>query len=388
MIDLVWCDGCSRLWTRSSLKTETGILCCPACGRELPTHRMTIFECPRCYRKILYMPEYQGKIICECEQTEEEPSAASDVISLSKESVLSDEAERISDPDEPAAENIHWQSSDDEEIAYAPPRGKNIRYKDTLTLEDHQAACFSCGGKLLWARGPAFLPVGYDSRDPDEILLAYQCGEETGLPPMINTSIIIFDLRKRSGLSGALLSPVSLAGKIGFLPAFRFDLVVQAPERLRSVSFENEVPRLSELKEHVIRQMTLDLAKRVECYISDADTGTGAEETVREHLEMCLSTTVQEDRPGSDWGLRADEVQLTGCTFFHHFCPVCHLPVPNEAAECDNGHPVRWCPACGEVQDQGICINGHQFRFCRLCGREVLTAGGKCPRHGSLGMTI
>ena len=391
MIDLVWCDGCNQLWTRLDLKADGDSLQCPECGRELPTYRMIIHECPRCHQKILYLPGCESRIVCECEQEKAEiPANKTPEMQETdgEPETASGEADNVPEHEEPDVTNIIWQSGSDEEVAFAPLRGKKIRYGDTLTLEDQQAACFSCGGRLFWAYGPALRKVGFDSREPEEIRLAYQYGENTGLPPMINTSIVIYDLRKRTGLTGESDMPVLLAGRMGFLPTFCFDLVIDNPRKLRPVVFEKEIPGLSDLKEHVIFQLTRKLAERVEDYAAEPETLPEARKAVQEHLEACLAAVVKENQPGSDWGLRTDGVKLTGCRFYLHLCPVCHQPVDSQAAECVNGHPIRWCPVCGEVQNDGICVNGHQFRFCRLCGREILLAGGKCPRHGSLGLDI
>ena len=275
---------------------------------------------------------------------------------------------------------IEWSPTRPGELCFLHPRGSELRYGDRLRVRENQMACFHCGGERFWLTGPAEELVGFDDRPAEEIRLAAQLGEQTGLPPMIDTKIIFYSLAPSSAISCAGGEPLRIDGRVAVWPSFTYTLTLTAPELLEPGTAPDP-EKFCEIAGEALRKA---FANRLETLAKEISSTRALEEAIRR--QAADLTAGLREVTVAEWGLTLSELKLESLRTHRCFCPKCGSPVELGAETCPNGHAQHWCSVCGEQILDGRCSEGHFFIFCRYCGKNVLAKNGCCPVHGGKGL--
>ena len=278
-----------------------------------------------------------------------------------------------------------WEPSSSGEIMAVHPLGQRIRRDDTISVQSEQAAAFSCGGQTFWLTGPAQRIIGYEWRSENELRLERQSGIPGDFPPLIDTSLVYFDLRTHPQI---VIEPKNLRPfwrSIAVLPLFRLDIAVRNSEKLRKRFPTEESLALSDVIEWVGQKLQHALEQQLLVHLPehvDEIEGASCLEQMIRNPSLKVGNT---DTLADELGMTISNIQMISCVLHRDWCSVCGQAVKYPERVCPSGHCIRWCPECHSVvhNGNGRCGNGHSYVWCPYCRMNVLE---RCTiHHGATG---
>ncbi len=388
-----WCSACCKAMEERELQQAGSTFYCPGCHAPIRRAMLLFTPCPDCGNMMRHAPG--AAFVCPCHA-----APADAVLDMpAEQSVLPDEQaeapaamERVEDVDETPRDcregrTIIWSPEDAQEFAYRHPDGEKLCFGDAVVLKEQQSMLFLAGGGRYWYTEAREYPLGFERRSEAEILRAAMAGyAEAGVPLLVDTHVLIFDMHKHADMALPMQQSVMLPCRMAVKLEMSCSVTLTDPAALMNHAFPSLVPEKGELMRRVADCMEA-AAHQVLCARYGALTTTSALRTdlhaSRAAIAQDIENLVQAD---DDFGLLIEDVTIVSAAAETDLCPDCAQRVRKGDAACANGHALTWCPSCASLVANGRCQQGHAVLWCPYCKAFRHAPEGVCPTHGRLGL--
>lgn len=407
--ELIWCDTCRCAIEKEQLLHYGSAYACPKCRRSLFPAAMIRAVCPDCGRTLLHTEAAVFRCPCKAGQNcpdlgdtvpiAEEKSTApaksmgtrSGLPPVFAAEALTTGLGTVSASDSGEARALSWTPSSPWCFAYEHPDGAALRVGDAAIAAPGQCVRYRTGGKVLWSSEPGTLPLYYDGRELQDMLLGQLHGVGAGsVTPMVNTQVVFFDLHRHDGLHWWPQEGQILPGRVSVKTEWTFSLMLTDPEMFMSRSCTGQAPSAENIRARVYGRMQEAAGSWLKNRWPTSCNQDAVQEVLsREGAEMARQ---MEEAIGADdeYGLLLENLVLTRFEVQGNLCPRCFRPVTPGMMQCVCGQRIGWCPVCGAMLTDGKCPQGHAIYWCPYCGgrgQYRAEPDGRCPIHGIVGGT-